>query len=328
MSIEPGLPPKSWDTHQRTLGGHFLQSRGWAEFQIALGRIVLFDHAPAWSFVATERASAKIKYLNLSYGPTLSENSLPDALSGLMEYAKSNGQTFIRIEPMGLVSVDQVRNCGLSVTSIEEIEPQLTMLLDLKLSEEELRHNLSSGHRSAINGAERRGLSFAHAMADADYEAFIYMMSATARRAHINTFEPQYFRTLRETLSKNDNFRLYIAEFENRIVAACVIFTTPDTWYYAFAASDPENVKLQAGAPLLWQAILDAKAAGAGSFDLWGIVPTDTKSAKSGYSHFKRAFGGTTKAYSGSWDVIVSPAKYRTFQMARSVGRVIRELRR
>jgi len=43
MSLKTGIPPAEWDEILTKMGGHVLQSRGWAEFQRALGKRVVYE---------------------------------------------------------------------------------------------------------------------------------------------------------------------------------------------------------------------------------------------------------------------------------------------
>ncbi len=326
--MHPGLPEISWDKLLVTQNGHFLQSREWMQFQIELGRTVFSDHGDVWSWIATARQTLQFRYLASAYGPTATPLSLADALDSIVVAAKKQKVDFVRIEPLG-VTKEELRVSGYKLVALEEIEPEITSLIDLSLSEEELRHNLSSGHRNAINGAERRGIVIREGKLSSDIDEFNRLMRQTAQKAGIRVHDASYFKTMMRVLSPAGRAKLYLAEAEGKAIAATIIYSHNKIWYYAHAASDPEFVKLQAGVPLLWRAIMDAKAAGAGEFDLWGVVPVDdAHSSKSGYSRFKRAFGGVDRVYAGTWDLIINPGRYRLFKLARNASRVVRKLRR
>lgn len=325
-SMNVGLPEVNWNEIVAAQGGHFVQSREWAHFQIAMGRTVLWSSTDDWSWLATVREVSGFRYLYVAYGPTV-QGDLDGALASLVEAAKLQKADFVRIEPLGQVSSEGLESSGFKLEPIEEIEPAMTSMINLRLSIDELRHNLSSGHRNAINGAERRGISLREADAG-DVGEFNRLIGLTAQKAGIKVHDGEYFLSMLATLTPLNAAKLYLAEAEGKVIAATIIFTGKQTWYYAHAASDPAYSKLQAGVPLLWQAVLDAKATGANEFDLWGVVAPDDTSAKAGYSRFKRAFGGVDKEYVGTWDLIVNPARYRVFKLARSASRVLRKARR
>ncbi len=303
---------------------HFYQSAEWKAFQVALGRIVLSEQGNGWSWLATMRRVWQISYLSVPYGPTvLEEGGLIPALESLVKIANENKADFVRIEPMGIIEAFPC--AGFRFESVEEVEPAMTSIIDLTLSEDQLRQNMASGHRNAINGAKRRGLSIKQGGVNEVVE-FNRLIRLTAQKARIRVHDEKYFSTLLRVLDSLRSVRLYLAEAEGKVVAANIIFTSQSTWYYAHAASDPKFSKFQPGAPLLWQAILDAKTSGATNFDLWGVVPLGDQGPKSGYSRFKRAFGGVDKEYAGTWDLVVNPVRYKLFKLARNASRAARKV--
>ena len=64
---------------------------------------------------------------------------------------------------------------------------------------------------------------------------------------------------------------------------------------------------------LKWEAIRSSRAAGATSYDLWGL-------ATGGIAHFKTGFGGREVRYIGAWDLVLDPlgrAAYGAAQRGR-----------
>ena len=65
---------------------------------------------------------------------------------------------------------------------------------------------------------------------------------------------------------------------------------------------------------LKWEAIRSSRAAGATSYDLWGL-------ATGGIAHFKTGFGGREVRYIGAWDLVLDPLGRTAFGAAQR-GRV------
>ena len=65
---------------------------------------------------------------------------------------------------------------------------------------------------------------------------------------------------------------------------------------------------------LKWEAIRSSREAGATSYDLWGL-------ATGGIAHFKTGFGGRELRYIGAWDLVLSGAGRRAYDLAQQ-GRV------
>src|SRR5207302_514144 len=117
---------------------------------------------------------------------------------------------------------------------------------------------------------------------------------------------------------------LYYAWHTGRVLAAAIVIDLGTTRYYAYAASssDPEVRRLSPAAPLVWRAILDARAEGKAWFDFWGVAPPDQPDHPwSGFTQFKRSFGGMLLTRAGTWDLPVRPWLYRTWSAAQKLRR-------
>ena len=56
-------------------------------------------------------------------------------------------------------------------------------------------------------------------------------------------------------------------------------------------------------------------------FDLYGVVPPEVRDhAWSGFSDFKRSFGGRQLDYSGTWELPVKRLSYALYRLARGVA--------
>ncbi len=70
-----------------------------------------------------------------------------------------------------------------------------------------------------------------------------------------------YYRKMFETIPA-EILKLYMAEYENKIIAANIVIHYGNTATYLHGASDNEYRNVMAPYLLQWQAILDAKKAG------------------------------------------------------------------
>jgi lipid II:glycine glycyltransferase (peptidoglycan interpeptide bridge formation enzyme) len=61
---------------------------------------------------------------------------------------------------------------------------------------------------------------------------------------------------------------------------------------------------------LKWEAIRSSRAAGAASYDLWGL-------AHPGIAHFKTGFGGREVRYIGAWDLVLDPLGRQVYAVAQ-----------
>ncbi len=309
----------TWSQIQLELGGHALQSAAWAAFQQRLGREMVREVGEGWSYQGfIMRSRGGVRYLYCPYGPTLGDRG---AMEQVVESWAGLNVDFVRCEPVGGVSEAVLRRLGMRL--VQEVQPRHTLMVDLTLDEEELRRGLSSGHRNAINGAERRGLSFRAGSEAGDLEHFLNLIHATAARTGFRPHGDEYFRAMLETLGPMGAAKLFVAEHEGRVVAAAISLDYAGTRAYLHAASDVEARKLQMAAPLVWRMMLDGKEAGMTAFDLWGIAPEGAPASHpwSGFTQFKRAFGGAQRDYVGTWELPVRPLRYRAYAFSKRLLR-------
>ncbi len=310
--------PNDWDELQKSLGASILQSSVWAEFQESLGRSTYFEWSNHWSWVGYEHNLKGIKYLFIPYGPTASLNSL-QAVQSVVQTAKSEGFDFVRIEPMGKVTPEDLS--AISAEKVAEVEPEHTQVINLTLDIHQLRQGLHSGHRNLINGTERRGLKIEISQNDSDFEEFLSMLHDTARRAKVKFHSDDYFWAIKKLLEPKGNSKLYVVRSAEGLVAGALFYDYNGVRYYAHAGAFQEiNRKLNGSVSLLWQSIIDAKNLGMHSFDLWGVAPgEDPKHKWAGISKFKKGFGGIAVQHLGTYDIPLNQTKYKLYKTYRKL---------
>lgn len=310
------LPDEEWDRELLALHGHVLQSSGWLQVQRALGHEICWARGEGWQWAGAIRHGAFPRYLYVPYGPAGSGRT-NDALSDIVRAAAASGLDFARVEPTGN---DALAALGVAhARAARPVQPRCTWVLDLTADEDVLRAGLESGHRSRINAAARRGIAVRSSDDPDQVDIFLGLQRRAAGRSGFAGQSTAYHRTLANVLMPRGMARLYVAEAGGSPVSASICFDFGGTRYYAFSASDPERGrKLGAGPPLLWAMILDARARGAVTFDFWGVLCTDEPGhAWTGFSRFKRAFGGRMLQRSGTWEIPVRRLRYRAFTVLK-----------
>jgi len=312
----PPVEPKLWDKPLQELGGSFLQSRPWGQFQLALGREPVWAQGEGWQWLAGIRVSRGLRYLMCSYGPVASSSAaMTTAMRSLMTAASELNIDFVRVEPQTRATADQLLKLG--ACQISEADPEHTRIINLKQDEKTLRANLASGHRNLINGTERRGITIKAMTNAAGVDVLYPMLQDTAKHAHVTFYPKAYYQTLVDELASATC--LYVAEAEGQPVAAALFYDWGGTRYYAHAGAYQEaNRRIKASVSLVWQAILDAKTLGIEHFDLWGTASEgDTKHPFAGITKFKVAFGGEPVDYLGTWDIPLKRHKYKAYGVYR-----------
>ena len=310
------FPDSEWDRELLALNGHVLQSSAWLQVQRALGHEIRWSRGDGWQWAGAIRHGVFPRYLYVPYGPAGSGRT-SDAFRDIVRAASRSGLDFVRVEPTGsdaLAALDVAR-----AHAARPVQPRCTWLLDLTVGDDALRSGLESGHRSRINAAPRRGLTVRSSDDPADVEIFLDLQRLAADRSGFTGQSATYHRAVANVLMPLGMARLYVAEAEGTPVSASICFDFGGTRYYAFSASDPQlGRKLGAGPPLLWTMILDARAGGARTFDFWGVLCTDQPGhAWTGFSQFKRAFGGRMLQRAGTWEIPVRNMRYRAFTLLK-----------
>ena len=210
------------------------------------------------------------------------------------------------------------------------MQPRETLIMDITKSEEEILAGMKSKTRYNIKLAEKKGVRIKKQEAGGEYvEDFLRLSKIMAERQGIVTHNESYYRKMFEVIP-SEIIKLYIAEYENKIIAANIIIFYGDTTTYLHGASDDKYKNLMAPYLLQWQAIKDAKAVGCAKYDFGGVkIRSKNKEARSkknsweGITRFKLGFSPSTKPveYPGSYDIIISFLRYwayRALQWAKN----------
>ncbi len=113
--------------------------------------------------------------------------------------------------------------------------------------------------------------------------------------------------------------KLYLAEYEGKIIAANIVLCFGDLAIYLHGASASEHRNLMAPYLLQWKQIKDAKNAGCKKYDFWGITISGEKESWQGITKFKKGFGGVEKSYIGSYDLIIDKRLYGVYLSLKKI---------
>jgi hypothetical protein len=211
-----------------------LQTRPWATFQAALNRTVAWAEADSWSWMGYEVGHRGVKYLYVPYGPTVShENAFANAVESLRREAAFRRLDFVRCEPVGcaLIEVD----ADPKLVPVAPVQPPRTLVVDLRLPEDELRKGLDSGHRNTINRASRKGIELFTSTDPADGPAVIELLRQAAVTRRFRSHEREYFETMLRVLMPIGFAKLGLAYHEGTLASASIVFDSGPIRAYAHA---------------------------------------------------------------------------------------------
>jgi lipid II:glycine glycyltransferase (peptidoglycan interpeptide bridge formation enzyme) len=336
MALDATLQPITnafeWETACLAPGAHLLQTFAWGELKQQFGwraeRI-------AWRTSEKILAGAQILYRRLAPGMTLAyiprgpfgeaDETLSPFLAALVRHTRARGAFLLKVEPDW--ERDDRRTKILRAAhaqhSIETIQPSATIHLDLTADLDTILARMKSKWRYNIRLAEKKGV-VVRAGTTADLPAFHELMRVTGARDKFAIHDLNYYRAAFELLSAREHARLFIADYATQPLAMIFVTALADQAIYLYGASGNAERNRMPNHALHWSAIQWAKAHDCTRYDFWGIPETiaendESENLPSSLYQFKQGFGGEIVRYTGAWDFVFSPAKYRLYQLARKI---------
>ena len=203
--------------------------------------------------------------------------------------------------------------------SPQAIQPRCTILLDLTPDPEDILAHMKSKTRYNIRLAARRGVTVREGTAE-DLPEFYRLMQITSKRDGFGIHSKSYYETAHHLFVPQGLARLFLATYEDKMLAGIMVFALGQRAWYMYGASSNERRNLMPNHLLQWEAIRWAKERGCLTYDLWGIPDEEeevlerefTKRSDGlwGVYRFKRGFGGQVVHYLGAYDHVYSPSLY------------------
>jgi len=294
--------------------GGFLQSDEWRKFQEATGkRTFNISGDGFWENIIEHELPVIGKYFYIPRGP-LGEVKIDDVIN----LAKKEKANWIRMD------VDYKNSKYNIEKAPHDMQPKELFIIDIMKSEEELLAEMKSKTRYNVKVAQKHDVKISvtdKLQSDSQkyLEKFLELVKITAKRDRITPHQESYYRKMFETIPA-ENLKLYIAEYEEKIIAANIVIYYGNIATYLHGASDNEYRNVMASYLLQWQAILNAKKAGLEKYDFGG-VKTGGDNSWAGITKFKTGFSPNTKPmkFSGSYDVVINSAKYNLYRVIQKI---------
>ncbi len=312
--------------------GHVLQSSQWGQLKERFGwqvaRLVIEDQGQ-WL------AGAQILFRSLgpqtiAYVPKGPVADLADdevtqtLLEALHSLCRQQRAILLKIEPD--VAEDSTLPQRLSELgfrpSPQTIQPQCTILLDLTPQADDILARMKSKTRYNIRLAGRKGVAVREGTAE-DLHSFYRLMQITGERDGFGIHSESYYQAAHQLFVPQGLARLFLASFEDKVLAGIMAFAFGQGAWYMYGASSDEHRNLMPNYPLQWEAIKWARERGCLTYDLWGIPDEEEAVLERefikrsdglwGVYRFKRGFGGQVVRYLGAYDHVYSPLLYRLY---------------
>jgi len=315
-----------------------------------VGRYFYVPRGPVTSTKVEEFSISNNQFSNKSQNSNINDQ-IEYGMRELVDLAKKENAGWIRIEPKTEGILEILRNTveidGNSLKIVKapyDVQPKEVFKIDISKPEDQLLSEMKSKTRYNIGIARKRGVIVKKNDANprinanqliannTNINAFLKLTKEMAERQGIVPHPEEYYRKMFETFPK-EMLSLYVAKYDDKIIAANLILFYGDTATYLHGASSNEHRNVMAPFLLQWHAILDAKKKGCKWYDFGGIKTTNNKQQTTnnweGITKFKLGFSPETEpvVFPGTYDIIVNPrqcALYKGLQKAKMFLKKIR----
>lgn len=231
------------------------------------------------------------------------------------DYPKS---VFLKIEPaQNNLLIEQLAQLSVNYKLAADIQPQQTLILDLKNSPADLLAAMHQKTRYNIRLAEKKGVKIMSG-GPVDFNEFWRLMSLTGERDGFRIHGQKHYQNL---LAVPGNFiQLFFAEYEGQKIATALVCRFGLQATYLHGASDNKYRNVMAPYLLQWEIIKCAQAGGALVYDFYGI----NEKKWPGVTRFKLGFGGEARSYFGVYDIILRGPIYQLYQGLKKIKRILK----
>lgn len=315
---------QSWDEFVLSHNGSFLQSRNWGVFQKNTGKKVLFLKENGWqSLVLINPLRFGKTYFYAPYGPVFDEQKsdkktiFANFLNKIKPIAEEHNAIFLKIEPK--TSDEKVaaiaQGFGFKKAG-RSVQPQDSLIIDLKKPENEILESFEKRCRSEIKLADKKNVSFCRDNSENGIKNFLALLEKTAARDSFKTHSSVYYRIMVENLAPAGQIDLFFAKIGTEIISGCITVYFGKTASYIHAAS---SGAYRAANALVWHAIKEAKRRECDNFDLYGVSPAEAGESHPwhGLTKFKESFGGERTHYIGAFDYVFSNIWYSFYKLGK-----------
>ena len=186
-----------------------------------------------------------------------------------------------------------------------DLTPTETLIVDLSLSDDELLAQMHSKWRYNIRVAQRSGITIRQSNALEDMPEFHRLFLGTATRQEFFAEPLAYFLNVGEAMLNSGEATLLFAEANGVALSAILLITFGVRATYLYGGSSTEDRAKMPSHQLHFEAMRIARFQGCREYDFFGYDPYGSSSHPySGFSRFKRGFGGKPVQYIGAWDCL------------------------
>lgn len=288
----------------------FLHAWEWGQVQVRDGEGVRYlglYHEQALYGVALlvlVRARRGAHYL-IPHGPLVRTTELlPEAVGEVVAYARQHARAeqsvALRIAPLtedSPASRELFARSGFRSAPLH-VHAELTWVLDITPSTDQLLQGMRKTTRHAIRRAEREGVQAEVVPATEALDRFWPLYEQTRTRHAFIPYAHEMLAAQLELFAERDRIFTVVARHDGRDVAAAILMHYGSTVFYYHGASVKLPSTVPAAQLVQWRALEEAKRRGATRYNFWGIARDDEPHHPfAGITTFKKGFGGSAIDY-------------------------------
>jgi lipid II:glycine glycyltransferase (peptidoglycan interpeptide bridge formation enzyme) len=337
MEIITLTDKKQWIDFLRINAGvsglEFLASPQWADIMIREGKTILplattDEHGNLRALICLikENLPGGFFYFYAPRGPIFTIGIREEEAAKIMRVlilklrADYQKLVFLKIEPaQNILALGRETNfmAPIKIKSTPDIQPQTTLVLDLRIEAEKLLAAMHQKTRYNIRLAEKKGVKIIPGSA-ADFSEFWRLMNLTSERDGFRIHGQKHYQNL--FAGDNDFIKIFFAEYEGQKIATALVCYFGTQVIYLHGASDNQYRNVMAPYLLQWEIIKRAQTDGAKIYDFYGV----NEKKWPGVTRFKLGFGGEIREYFGVFDIILRPGIYQLYQGLKKIKRVFK----
>jgi len=267
------------------------------------------------------------KYLQLRHGPIFDFNNKKIwefFLDFIKKKARDEKYWFVRMSPL---IIEKNKNdykdilVNFQDSPMHDVDGEITWVLDLQQSEEDILKNMRKNTRYYIKKAQKDGIKILKTK-DPKYLKFFWgIYKDTVERQKWSAYSKEYIEKEFDSLRSDDQIELYLASFKGRFIAGSLMIYFGNQVIYHHSGILSEYLKIPASYLIQWEAIKEAKKRNLKWYNFWGIaqiedehneIKIDKAHPWAGLTFFKTGFGGAVRQFIHAKDLVINKKYYLT----------------
>ena len=309
--------------------GHILQSYEWGDVKAATGwepiRLLVKEDGLAVAAISILKRKLPGALYCIFYAPRgpvadlQNKQHLDFLWQAVRKLAAEHKAIFLKIDPDVLAKDQEFGKYLLSrgfqpaqtSEGFEGVQPRFVFRLDLTPSIDQLYTDLVGKTRYNVRLAQKKGVQIRANCTRDDLQVFYQVLLETARRDRFLIRAYSYFEEIWEHLVERGLAKLFVAEYEGKVIAGTLAFIFGDKTWYIYGASSNQHRNVMPNYLLQWTMIEWAKEQGCTLYDFRG-VPGDVGEDHPLYGlvRFKKGFNGVYTEFIGEFDLPYSRSLY------------------